>query len=73
MLTCHRLRTAVLLSALLLIIGLVLEAIAEATPWSVPTSHLALFSVLTAATILGAAFLTSLLPGTARRLAECQH
>jgi hypothetical protein len=73
MLNCQRLRTAIILSALLLALGLVLELISEVTPWSVPTSHLALFSVLAAALVLTGTFLASLLPGTARRLSECQH
>jgi len=73
MLTCKRLRTAVLLSALLLILGLVLEAIAGATPWIVSTTYLALFLVLAGVVVLAATFLASLLPGTAKRLSECQH
>jgi hypothetical protein len=54
-------------------LGLVLGTVAETTPWTVPTSHLALFSVLGAVAVLGATFAASLLPGTARRLRECQH
>jgi hypothetical protein len=73
MLTCKRLRSAVLVSALLLVLGLILETIAETTPWVIPTTHLALLSVLTGAGVLAVTFLVSLLPGTARRLAECQH
>ena len=73
MLTCKRLRSAVLVSALLLVLGLILVAIAETTPWVIPTTHLALLSVLSGAAVLAATFLASLLPGTARRLAECQH
>jgi hypothetical protein len=73
MLTCKRLRTLVIMSALLLGLGLVLGTVAETTPWPVPTGHLALFSVLGAATLLGVTFMVSLLPGSAKRLAECQH
>lgn len=73
MLNCQRLRTAVTVSALLLGLGLILETIAETTQWPVPTSHLALFSVLGAVALLAAIFLASLLPGTARRLSECRH
>ena len=73
MLSCQRLRTAVTVSALLLGLGLILETIAETTRWPVPTSYLALFSVLGAVALLAAIFLASLLPGAARRLSECRH
>jgi hypothetical protein len=73
MLNCERLRAAVIASALLLGLGVILGTIAETTPWPVPTSHFALFSVLGAAALLAATFLASLLPGTARRLSECRH
>jgi hypothetical protein len=73
MLTCKRLRNAVLLSAVLLVAGLLLEVIAQATRFAVPTSHLALLAVLSAVLVLGLTFLASLLPGTAERLRECRH
>lgn len=73
MLTCKRMRTAVISSALLLFAGLVLEALAQFALSAVPTSHLALFLVLAAAALFAVTFLASLLPGTAERLRECQH
>lgn len=73
MLTCTRLRTAVFLSALLLVLGLALEVIAGTTPWFVAITYLALFIVLFGAILLASVFLVSLFPGTARRLSECQH
>ncbi len=73
MLTCKRMRTAVILSALLLVAGLLLETIAQTTLLAIPTSHLALFLVLAAALVLAVTFLASLLPGTAERLRGCQH
>jgi hypothetical protein len=73
MLTCERMRTAVLLSVLLLVAGLVLETIAQTTRLAIPASHLALLLVLAAALVLALTFLASLLPGTADRLRECQH
>lgn len=73
MLTCKRMRTAVVLSALLLIVGLALEAVAQGTMLAIPTSHLALLCVLAAVAVLAVTFLASLLPGTAKRLSECQH
>lgn len=73
MLTCKRMRTAVILSALLLLLGLVLEAVAEATLFAVPTSHLALLVVLAAVALLALTVLASLLPGTAEHLKKCAH
>ena len=73
MLNCKRLRTAVLLSAFLLVIGLLLEAVAQLTKFAIPSTHLALLSVLSALLILALTFLASLLPGTAARLDECRH
>ena len=73
MLTCKRMRGAVILSALLLLLGLSLETVAQFTGLAIPTSHLALFAVLAAAAILALTFLASLLPGAAQRLNECQH
>jgi len=66
-------RTAVLLSVLMLVTGLVMETFAQTTLLAIPTSHLALLLVLAAALVLGLTFLASLLPGTAERLRECQH
>lgn len=73
MLTCTRLRTAVVSSALLLLVGFVLQFFAEATPFAVPMSHLALLVVLAAIGILVLTFITSLLPGTSDRLKKCMH
>jgi hypothetical protein len=73
MLTCKRLRSAVIVSALLLVAGLVLETVAQVTGFAVPTSHLALFAVLGSVGVLGITFLASLLPVNARGLRECQH
>lgn len=73
MLTCRRMRTAVVSSALLLLVGFVLQFMAETTLFAVSTSHLALLAVLTAVAILALTFLVSLLPGTADRLKECTH
>jgi hypothetical protein len=56
-----------------MVLGLVLEVVAEATGLVVPTSHLALFAVLAAAMVLAAITVVSLIPGASRRLAECQH
>lgn len=73
MLTCRRLRTAVLLSAIFFVAGLVLGVIAHLTALALPVSHLALLLVLSAVLVLALTFLASLLPGSARRLSECSH
>jgi hypothetical protein len=63
----------VLVSALLLVLGLVLGVVAETTPWVIPTTHLALLFVLGGAAVLAITFLASLIPGTAKHLINCQH
>ena len=73
MLTCKRMRNAVILSALLLAAGILLETLAHTVLLAVPTSHLALLLVLFAAAVLAMTFLASLLPSNAKRLRECQH
>ena len=72
MLTCQRLRAAVFLSALLLVVGLVLEFTGPSLAFPAPVMGLALFSGLAALAILALTFVTALLPGSARRLAECR-
>ena len=49
MLTCKRMRTSVLLSALFLVTGFLLEIMGEAMPVAVPMAHLGLFFMLAAA------------------------
>jgi hypothetical protein len=73
MLTCKRLRIAVILSAALLITGFALEVFAEVTLVGVPTSHIALLLIFGAVAILAVAFLLSLIPGASERLRECRH
>jgi hypothetical protein len=73
MLTCNSLRTSVAVSALLLVFGLVLELAAEAKIFSVATGYLGFFALLAAAGVLGVTLMMSLLPGTSKRLSECQH
>jgi hypothetical protein len=72
-------RSVVITSAISLIAGIVLELVVQTVPFAVPSvtpallSALAAFSVFFAPTLLAVTFLANLLPGTARRLAECQH
>jgi hypothetical protein len=53
--------------------GVLLQVVAETTPWVLPTSHLALFSVLSGAAVLAGTFVASLLPSNMKRLGECQR
>jgi len=72
MLTCQRLRRAVLLSAALFLMGLILEIIA---PWfssPVLVMALSLVSSLAAVGVLGITLFTAMLPGEALRLSECR-
>ena len=73
MLTCKRMRSAVVLSSLLLLLGILLEFFAEATLLAVPASHLALLVILAAVVVLALTFVASLLPRTSERLKECMH
>jgi hypothetical protein len=73
MLNCSSMRAAVILSASLLMLGVLLGIVAVSTPWIVPASQLSLLLVLAGAGVLTVTFLASLLPGVARRLDECQH
>jgi hypothetical protein len=66
-------RTAVLLSAILLVAGVVLEILAQVSAFPLVASYSALFAVLSAVLVLLATTLANLLPGTAQRLSECQH
>lgn len=73
MFDCRRLRASVLLSAGLLIGGVLLGLIALTGVLTVVLGQLALFMVLGAALLLGGVFLLALTPGVARRLQECGH
>lgn len=70
---CRTMRSAVILSALLLIAGVLLGIVAMTTPLSIPTSQLALVLVLSAALLLAVTFLVALIPGVSRHMDECRH
>lgn len=70
---CRTMRSAVILSAVLLATGVLLGAIAMITPLAIPTSQLALVLVLSAALLLTVTFLVALIPGVSRRMDECRH
>jgi zinc transporter ZupT len=73
MFSCGSMRVAVLLSATLLGLGVVLGAIAMTTALMIPTSQLALLLVLTGAAVLVVVFVDAMLPGADRRLDGCRH
>jgi len=73
MLTCKRMRSAVILSGILFALGVFMAALARATPFVVPAVQIALLLVLCAGSVLAGTFLASLFPGTAKRLKECSH
>lgn len=70
---CRTMRSAVILSAVLLAAGVLLGVAAMTTPLAIPTSQLALVLVLSAALLLTTTFLVALIPGVARRMDECRH
>lgn len=74
MLTCRSLRRAILTSGLLLVAAWIVEALAASgiLP-AVTTSYLGFLLLIAAAAVLAGAFLLSLLPANAQRLAGCEH
>jgi len=73
MITCHRLRGAVLLSALLLMGGLGMEWVGPWFAFPAAIMALALFSGLAAVAILAITLIIALWPGSTQRLANCRH
>jgi predicted branched-subunit amino acid permease len=73
MLNCSSMRAAVILSAALLTLGVLLGVIGMTTPFTLPVTQLSLLLVLAGAAVFVVTFLVALLPGVARRLDECQH
>jgi zinc transporter ZupT len=73
MFNCRTMRSAVILSALLLGVGVVLGALALVAPFPAFAAQLSLLLVLAAALLLAVTFVTALLPGMARRMDECRH
>jgi hypothetical protein len=71
--TCERMRTAVILSALLLLLGIVLEKLVEASLLAGTMGQLALLLMLAGAVLLALTFLVSVLPGSGKSLRECLH
>jgi hypothetical protein len=66
-------RSAVLVAATLLVSGVLLEILAQTTPYAVPATHFALLAVLASVGVMLVAFLLGLLPARLTHLDECQH
>ena len=73
MISCTTLRSTVVLSAGLLLSGIILLLIAETAGLPVPTAHLALLAVLGGALTLALAFVVAIMPATRRHLDNCEH
>jgi hypothetical protein len=73
MITCTTMRSVVILSFGLLVLGILLLLVAETTGLAVPVAHAALMLALGAALTLAVAFLIAIWPGNDARLRECQH
>ena len=74
MLTCHSLSGATVTSGLLLVAAWMVGVLATSGLFPVvATSYLGFILLLAAAAFLGGAFLLSLLPANAARLASCEH
>jgi len=73
MLNCSSMRAAVILSAALLTLGVLLGIVGMTTPFTVAVTQLSLLLVLGGAAVLILTFLVALMPGVARGLDECRH
>ncbi len=73
MISCTTLRSTVVLSAGLLLSGILLLGIAESAALPVPTAHLALLAVLGGVVTLGFAFSLAVLPWSRHYFDNCEH
>lgn len=73
MISCTALRSTVVLSAGLLVSGILLLLLAETTGLPVPTAHLALLAVFGGVLTLALAFVIAVMPGTRHALDNCEH
>lgn len=71
--TCKLMRSAVLASAALLATGVLMEILAQTTPFSLAANVIAIVAVLASPAVMLVAFIAGLLPARLTRLAECQH
>lgn len=73
MFNCQLMRSAVVLSAILLALGTLMGILAPALGFGVGGAHLALLGVLAATAIILAAFVLALLPERISHLERCRH
>ncbi|QVL48590.1 MAG: hypothetical protein KFB96_23920 [Thiocapsa sp.] len=73
MISCTTLRSTVLLSAGLLLSGVLLLLLAETAGLPVPTAHLALLAVLGGAVTLAFSFALAVLPWSRHYFDNCEH
>ena len=73
MLTCKLMRSAVVLSAVLLALGTLTGVLAPALGLGVGGAHLALLGVLAATAVILMAFVLALLPERISHLDGCRH
>jgi uncharacterized membrane protein YeiH len=71
--TCKLMQTAVLGSATLLVGGILMEILAQTTPFTVSANVAAIGAVLGSAILMLAAFVVGVLPTRITHLDECQH
>ncbi|RKT45136.1 hypothetical protein [Thiocapsa rosea] len=73
MISCTTLRSTVVLSAGLLLSGILLLGLAQSAALPVPTAHLALLAVLGGAVTLGFAFALAVSPWSRHYFDNCEH
>jgi hypothetical protein len=72
-LTCKLMRSAVLASAALLATGVLMEVLAQTTPFAVTANVIAILAVLASTAIMLVVFAVGLLPARLTHLDQCQH
>ena len=73
MCTCKLMRSAVIASAVLLVSGVLMEILAQTTPFAVTANVFAVLAVLASPAIMLVAFVVGLLPARLTQLDECQR
>jgi hypothetical protein len=71
--TCKLMRSAVIASAVLLVSGVLMEILAQTTPFAVTANVFAVLAVLASPAIMLVAFVVGLLPARLTQLDECQR
>jgi hypothetical protein len=71
--TCKLMRSAVLVSAALLVMGVAMEVLAQTTSFAITANVVAIVAVLASPAVMLVAFVVGLLPARLTHLDECQH